>query len=99
MLNPIARYASMASLNPGETAEIPGEDDGESLPIIFDRFSPNGGAADLEFAGEKCHLLLCMALHHSELAFARAHGGAELIAKLRAAKVYPYSNLDRKAVV
>jgi hypothetical protein len=100
VLDPIARYASMAALNPNETAEIPQEDGEPTLPIIFDRFTPPPpGNGDLDFAGEKCHLLLCIAVHHSELAFARNNGGAELIAKLKAAKAYPYSDLKRKAAV
>lgn len=97
LLNPIARYAFDASLNPNETAELPQEDGEPTLPLLFDRFRPKG--VDLDFAGEKCHLLLVMLITHSELAYARENGGAALIAKLKAAGAYPYSSLNRPTVV
>jgi hypothetical protein len=97
LLNPIARYASMASLNPGETAEVPGDDGEPTLPVVFDRFDPKGVGFEVE--GEELHLLLCIAVHHSELAHARAKGSADLMKRLQVAGVYPYSWLKRQPVV
>jgi len=97
ILNPIANYASQAKVNPNETAEIPGDDGEPSLPLIFDRFDPKH--VPFEFNNEKFHLLLCIAVHHSELAYARENSTQDLIKLLQGAGVYPYSNLDRPAVV
>lgn len=97
MLNPTARYASMASLNPGETAEIPGEKEGESIPLMFDLFEAGGG--EFKLGSERFHLLLCMALHPTELAFARKNGRGAIVEKLKQAGVYPYSYLNRPPVV
>lgn len=96
MLNPIARYSFMASLNPGETAELPTEEDQPNLPVCFDAFK---GKAPFEVKGEKFHLLLCIALHQSELDYARENTTEDLLEKLKQAGVYPYSYLDRKPVV
>ncbi len=96
MLNPTARYASMAPLNPNETAEIP-QSKGSHLPVVFDRFCPRG--EDFVIGEERLHLLLCIAIHPSELAHARTHGSKDLLDRLKKANVHPYSYLDRAPVV
>jgi hypothetical protein len=95
MLNPTARYASMASLNPNETAEIP-QSKGPNLPIVFDSFSPR--SEKFVVGEERLHLLLCIAIQPSELAHARKHGTKDLLERLKKAKVHPYSYLDREPV-
>lgn len=100
VLNPIARYSAMAVLQPGETAEIPEAEhaqpgDPDNLYILFDQFETRN---EFTVLGERCGLLLCMAIHKSECDFARTKSGKELIARLKAAGVYPYSDLLRRPV-
>lgn len=97
ILNPVAMYASMAAISPGETAEIPGEDDESTQPLLFDSFNPNG--VPFEFNNEQFSLLLCMPITQAELAFARREGSAPLLARLRAAGAYPYADIKRQSVV
>ncbi len=42
---------------------------------------------------------MIMEIHRSEMDFARQHGGQELIDRLSASGYYPYSDMDRPAVV
>jgi len=100
MLNPLAQYAFMARLNPGETAEIPMGEGEPNLPVLFDEFRPEDrGLAPFEVGGERFGLLLCVPLHGSELAFARQEGTGKLKERLEAAGVWPYADLSRAAVV
>lgn len=94
ILNCIARYSEEASLNPHETCEFPEEF--ETLGgkcLIFDSY---GQEADepADFG-----LLLVLEIHPSEMAYAREHGGQHLLDRLKQAGHYPYSDLDRPAVV
>lgn len=100
MLNPIARYSSVAVLNPGETVEIPGDDEDEgargNLHVVLDAFPDAIG--EFRILGERCGLLLCIAIYKSECDFARAQSTAKLLERLKAAGVYPYSDLTRRPV-
>jgi hypothetical protein len=94
ILNCMARYSEEASLNPHETCEFPEEF--ETLGgkcLIFDSY---GQAADepADFG-----LLLVIEIHRSEMEYAREHGGQLLLDRLKEAGHYPYSDLDRPAVV
>jgi hypothetical protein len=94
ILNCIARYSEQASLNPRETCEFPEEF--ETLGgkcLIFDSY---GQEADepADFG-----LLLVLEIHRSEMEYAREHGGQDLLDRLKEAGYYPYSDLDRPAVV
>ena len=99
MLNPIARYSSMAVLNPGETMEIPGEkeDGSDALHVLLDRLDTGG--REFRILGEKCGLLLCIAIHRTECNFAKANGTDVLLKRLKSAGIYPYSHLGRAPVV
>ena len=93
ILNSIASYSAQATLNPHETCEFP--EDFERIGgkcLIFDAY---GSDEDHSEFG----LLLVMEIHRSEMDFARKNGGEKLIAKLKKAGVYPYSDMDRSAVV
>jgi len=94
ILNPIAQYSAQATLNPNETCEFPSD------------MEPIGGKC-LIFDGYACHsddvadrfgLLAAIEIFRSEMEYARAHGGAKLIARLKSKGYYPYSDLDRRAV-
>ena len=95
VLNYLARYSAMATLNPNETCEFPADFEkvgGKCL--VFDGY---GSRSD-----EKTRCLGILAIievFRPEMDYAREHGGAALIAKLKEAGHYPYSDLERKPVV
>lgn len=94
VLNPIARYSSMASLSPGETAEIPGDDDGPNAMVLLDRLE----CAPMSAGGEPFFLLLVIRIHSVERDLAMKSGSAELRNRLKKQGHYPYSDLDRSPV-
>jgi hypothetical protein len=94
ILNFIAPYSASATLNPNETCEFPAEMKhvgGKCL--IFDGYNvPDPGQT------QGFGILAVIEVHRSEMDFARAEGGAELILRLKEAGHYPYSDLDREPV-
>jgi hypothetical protein len=98
LLNPVAQHAFSTPLGPGETAALPGEDDdGPPQFVLFTEFNPRG----VPFAvGDETFILLCViTIFESEFAFIKKHGVAPFLDKLKAAGEYPYSTLERAAVV
>ncbi len=92
ILNCIAPYSEQATLNPGETCEFP--DEMETVGgkcLIFDAYGLDQEQA--EFG-----LLAIIEIHRSEMEYARQSGGEKLLAKLKKAGHYPYSDMDRPAV-
>jgi len=92
ILNCIAPYSSQATLNPHETCEFP--EDMETIGgkcLIFDAYEFDGQLA--EFG-----LLVIIEIYRSEMDYAREHGGEKLLAKLKKADYYPYSDMERRAV-
>ena len=95
ILNLIARYSSDATLNPFETCEFPEEmEDVGGKCLIFCDYEPKQPAVAIDLG-----LMLIIEIHRSEMEYARASGGRELIAQLKEAGHYPYSDLDRPPVV
>lgn len=93
IMNCIARYSEQATLNPNETCEFPEEMEvvgGRCL--IFDAYGP-------PVEHEEFGLLAIIEVHRSEMNYARKQGGKKLIAKLKKAGYYPYSDMERPAVV
>lgn len=79
-------------MNPHETCEFP--EDMETVGgkcLIFDAY---GNCEEHEAFG----LLLIIEIHRSEMEYARKNGGEKLLAKLKKAGCYPYSDLERAAV-
>ena len=98
ILNCIASYSAEATLNPYETCEFPAELEvvgGRCL--IFDTY----GTVDFDTVDfdKQFGLLAIIEIHRSEMDFARENGGQALIEKLMKAGHYPYSDMDRPAVV
>jgi hypothetical protein len=94
VLNCIARFSASATLNPNETCEFPA--DMEKLGgkcLIFDAYGAPRDESRRGFG-----ILAIIEVFRSEMDFARATGGAELIQRLKAAGHYPYSDLDRDPV-
>jgi len=95
LLNHIARYAQMATLNPNETCEFPQEmDDVGGKCLVFDTYAPKGAVLDGDLG-----LVLVIEIFRDEMDWARENGGAKLIGRLRDAGHYPYSDMDREPVV
>lgn len=76
MLSVLARYSMQAAPSPLETAELPTGDDTPNMCVVFDEFATD---ALLEIDGERCGLLLCIAVHPSELELARTQGTTALL--------------------
>ena len=94
-LTMIGIYSKDAVLNPGETCELP-VDDEENKCLIFNRYPE---LAPLIIGDRRHHLLLCLEIFRSEMLYAMENGSVHLFEKLKAAGHYPYSDLDREPVV
>jgi hypothetical protein len=95
VLNYIAPYSAQAVLNPNETSEFPAEmEKVGGKCFIFDAYGSRSDDMVQSFG-----ILAVIEVFRSEMEFARAQRGAELIARLKAAGHYPYSDLDRPPVV
>lgn len=94
VLNLIARYSEQATLNPNETCEFPAEmEQVGGKCLIFD-----GYACHTDDMADRFGLLALIEVFRSEMEYAREHGGAELLQRLKDAGHYPYSDLDREPV-
>lgn len=94
VLNRVAPYSASATLNPNETCEFPAEMKhvgGKCL--IFDAYGSPDDDQRRPFG-----ILAVIEVHPSEMEFARSEGGSELLARLKEAGHYPYSDLDREPV-
>ena len=95
VLNCIAPYSAQATLNPNETCEFPaGMPTVGGRCLIFDGYPAYRDDEPAEFG-----LLAVIEVFPSEMAYARKNGGAELLQRLKAAGHYPYSDMEREAVV
>ncbi len=92
----IGMHASEAVLNPGETCEIPGDEDSPGACLVFDEYAPDGKRLTID--GRRHGLLLCIEVFREEMKYAMKHGTRSLLAKLKEAGHYPYSDLDRRPV-
>lgn len=94
VLTGIARYSADATLNPNETCEFPAD-----VPtvggrcLIFDGYPSYPNDEPAEFG-----LLAVIEVFRSEMGYARKHGGAKLLSRLKAKGHYPYSDMDREPV-
>jgi hypothetical protein len=93
----IGFYSRDAVLKSYDTCDVPNGDDEENTCLVFAPYPESGEA--LLIGEREHHLLLCIQLHRSEMEYAREHGSAELIERLKEVGVYPYSDLDREVVV
>ncbi|MEK7866711.1 MAG: suppressor of fused domain protein [Planctomycetota bacterium] len=94
ILYAIARYAQQAMLNPGETCEFPSDMEGiGGKCLVFDSY-----ASMRDDDAGRFGLLLLLEVHRSEMEFARREGSQELIERLQAKGLYPYSDLHRPPV-
>lgn len=103
VLNIIAPYSAEATLNPCETCEFP--EDMEEVGgkcFIFDCYGdPPKKKKWFGLGGSVAPfgLLLVIEIFPVEMNYARKHGGAALIEKLKAAGHYPCSDRNRDPVV
>lgn len=94
ILNRIARYSEGATLEPGETCEIPADDaQTGSRCLIFDGYPSYSNERRAPFG-----LLAIIEVHRSEMEYAQRYGGAELLRLLKSTGYYPYSDLDREPI-
>lgn len=62
--------------------------------LIFDLYSSASDEEPTPFG-----LMVIIEVFRSEMAYARKHGGAKLLERLKAKGHYPYSDVDREPVV
>ncbi len=96
MLSTIAYYSFDAVLEPNETAELPAEDDADTVYLVMASLA--GPDNPVRVQDEDIGIMMCIRVHKSELDFARENGTTKLIERLKAAGHYPYSDLDREPV-
>lgn len=97
ILTMVGKYSYYAVLNPGDTMEVPQAEGEPNLCLVCDEYiSPNG---IFTIGRQKYGLLLVMEVFRSEMEYARKFGSRWLFDKLKAQGYYPYSDLDRPAVV
>jgi hypothetical protein len=92
ILNEVALRSTEEILNPSDTFEFP--EDLEVIGgqcIIFDTYGSTCGS-------DNFGLLAVIAIHPSEKKYAGRYGSKKLLAKLKKAGYYPYSDLDRDPV-
>lgn len=98
VLNAVAHYSAEACLNPRETLEFPADfEDIGGRCFILDAYTGTG--RDVPKDEEGFGVMLLIEVFRAEMERAREAGGKSLLEKLKAAGVYPYSNLAREAVV
>jgi hypothetical protein len=95
VISRLARYTSDASLSPGDTMEIAG---------VPPKGSTITGFLFLEYArftyrDRDAGLLLCLGVTEDELQLCKAGGRDKVIAALKAAQVYPYTDLSRPSAL
>jgi hypothetical protein len=94
VLNTVALYSAQTKLNPNETCEFPAEmQTVGGRCLIFDGYPSYPEDEPAEFG-----LLAAIEVFRSEMAYARTHGGAKLLERLKAEGHYPYSDLEREPV-
>lgn len=94
VLNVFAPYSAQATLNPHETCEFPEEMERVGGKcFILDDYGGEETDDVLPFG-----LLAVIEVYRSEMDYARKNGGAKLLAKLKKAGHYPYSDLERDPV-
>jgi hypothetical protein len=93
-LNRIAPYSENATLNPNETCEFPAD-----MPIVGGRCLIFNAYPTCPEEQVKFGLLALIEVFRTEMDYARKHGGAKLLKKLKSKGHYPYSDMDRDPVV
>jgi hypothetical protein len=92
-----ARYSTDAVLSPGNTMEIPLDEENKNIACVVIDYYPENNATIIE--NERLHLLTLIEIHRSEMEYAMANGSEFLFTRLKEAGYYPYSDLDRQPVV
>ena len=96
LLTSIGWGSAERSLNPGNTVEFP--DDGEEHAgkcFIVDDYSGHRGVVDKHL---KFGVMVVIEIFRSEMKWACKRDGSKLIAKLKEAGHYPYTDMNRKPV-
>jgi suppressor of fused protein SUFU len=95
IIGSLAHYTIGEPIEPGETMGL-GEGVPEGATVEAFLFVDYGR---FEVLGKPAGLLLCLALTGAEGEYAMEHGPDAIIEKLKAAKIYPFSDTHRKSVV
>jgi Suppressor of fused protein (SUFU) len=98
LISRLARYTCDELLEPNDTMDIKSFfGDATIRALLFTH--PSEGPVHFQLAGRQCGLLLCIGITEDELAFKQANDCAALLAKLRAAGVFPYTIPGRASLI
>lgn len=92
----LAYYTLAEEVSPGETIDVSGvTPDGSSISaLLFLHY------ADLTLPSvDAASLMLCIGITDAELDFLQSHDSVELVEKLKANSVFPYTDLHRDSVI
>lgn len=92
----IGNFSFQAKLEPGETCELPVEDEPNRC-LVLDEYK--GERKEFNIQNQKYGLLLVIEVHRREMEYAMENGSDKLIQSLKDNGHYPYSDLDRESVV
>lgn len=95
IISQLAQYTLEAALNPGETMDIePATPEGSTIAaLLFLEY------ARFQVRGRPAGLLLCIGITADELKACRKGRQAEVVDALKAAGVFPYTDLYRQSVL
>ena len=95
IISRLANYTLETAVEPGQTMSIDSAVPNDSTinAFLFDSF------ADFEVLDREAGLLLCLGITRPELNFCHANGADQLLKKLKAANIYPFTDLNRKSLV
>ena len=95
LISRLAHYTLEAALEPDETMSIDGAvPQGSAVSaLLFTK------VADLDVGGVTAGVLLCVGITDDELAYAHEHEPGTLLARLKEAAVYPFTELNRASVI
>jgi hypothetical protein len=99
LISRLARYTLEAVLEPSETMDMaPALPEGSAISaFLFTQ--PQLVSNELHVLGQRCGLLLCLGITTPELQACFEGRSSELLAALKSAGVFPYSDLRRKSVL
>lgn len=95
LISRLAHYTLEARLDPGETMDIgPAAPEGSTIAaFLFFNY------AQFEVKGEEAGLLLCVGITAEELELCHAGERERVERRLKAAKIYPFTDLYRESVL
>jgi hypothetical protein len=94
----LGSYTLETVLNPGETMDIGPAVPADSTISAFLFTEPDITRNSFEVGDEAATLLLCIGITPAELAICQSEGAENILVRLRSARVFPFTDLNRESV-